>query len=243
MLKSLSLLVLSMFISVKVMAVTVLNINFDEELPAGVQAKPPAADDSITLVPGDGRDGGTAAKIKILNSTSYVTDEKVRAEYNTLGNPSCSYKDGDEFTYQFSFKLDSSWVFDDRESVDIVWQFKRTTGQPDMFVAVKGKDLVMRISDNRQLVLISDIQKGVWADVKLHINFSKGEKGRVEASFKYSSDEEFELHADVGPNFRTREGGETYLKWGIYKPEFDKSILKKDQSHILLLDKIIVTKP
>ncbi|MGZ3725795.1 MAG: heparin lyase I family protein [Pseudobdellovibrio sp.] len=215
----------------------ILEVNFDGALPPGVVAKPPEAEDAISIVP-NGKNG-SAAKIKVMNSLDYISDaDKIRAEYSTIGEKATLYREGDERSYQFSFKLDRSWVFDSRDSVDIIFQFKRTEGQPDMFVAVKGHDLVLRIAENRQMLIQKDIKADIWNDVKLHIKFSKTDKGHIESHFNNQNQNE-----DSGPNMRDRDGA-TYLKWGIYKPDnFKNSTLTKSQAHIVYIDEISVTKP
>ena len=142
-----------------------------------------------------------------------------------------------------SLMLDPSWESDRRESPDIVMQFKRTQGQPDVFVAIKGKDMVVRIGDREQMTIISDVEPGDWVDLFLKVKWSKKNGGRIEIAYRYSSKSETYRRSVnyTGPTIPSREG-KTYLKFGIYKPgRFANPPFP--QEHILYITNFAILSP
>jgi hypothetical protein len=208
------------------MAIGATGHRFDR-LPKGVAARPPQARDAITLPLWPNMAKGAVTKITVRNDRRYTQPygqertarDPVRAEYSTEQAPVTWYQEGDVRAYNLSVLLDPSWQADRPESPDIFMQFKRVRGQPDMFLAIKGKDLILRIGRDRQLDVIKDVEPGRWIDLALRVQWSQGAAGRVDvASRGVGKDEPFSKpKAITGANMDTR-GGKAYVKFGIYKP-------------------------
>ena len=154
---------------------------------SGVKAHLPKAIDAITVASNITRTGKFAVRSKLSLDDSYISHGAHRAESNSMRLLKTRYNEGDQLRYQFSIYLPLNWQVDTRESIDIIWQFKRFEGQPDMFVAIKGKDLVLRSNGagkGRQDLLLKNVPTGEWIDLRLDVTWSITDKGSLAASLK-----------------------------------------------------------
>ncbi len=225
-----------------------LSIDFEPKnpgyLPNGVDTDSPPAPEAITIVETPARQGPYSTRIMVKNAPEYIFADKVRkirAEYTTRKNPNTSFREGDKRRYNFSLMLSSDWIFDAPSSIDIVWQFKRTASKPDMFIAIKGHDLVLRIGNSSQVKLIANLRTGTWMDLSLVVNLTSSNAGKIEFFYRYEDQEEYRAGSTyTGATLANRQG-ETYLKWGIYKPDnYQRSISLGP--HILFFDNISVVR-
>ncbi len=212
-----------------------------DALPSGVRANPPNSE-AIVIVDAVHRNGKYAARVTVDDSLAFVFPDgsnRIRAELTTLDAAESSFAEGEKRSYRLSFMLSPDWVFDSRDSPDIVWQWKRTGGPPDMFMAVKGSDLVLRIGSTTQLTLIPSLRVGTWVDVCLQVDWSASRSGRVEPFHRYQGATEYIASAAFsGATLATRPG-KTYLKWGIYKPDNYLSSTSRGP-HVVYFDDIAI---
>jgi hypothetical protein len=207
----------------------------------GVVADGPSAKDSFSVSDQNPRSGKFCLRTKVANSDDYVSYGAHRAETWTSRLAACQHNEGDVFRYQLSFRLQEDWQFDTRDSVDIIWQFKRFDGGPDMFVGVKGRAIVLRCGSEGQWTLVENCQAGNWMDLCLIVRWSTGPDGGVEAFSKCAAQAHFKKEASFyGPNMRDARPDSTYLKWGIYKPDMKASTANKPR--VIYHDDIIVEK-
>ena len=205
----------------------------------GVVAEGPAAKDAFFISDKKARSGKFSLRTKVAGSNDYVSYGKHRAETTTMGCKATRYNEGDVFRYRFSFMLQDDWEYDSRDSLDIIWQFKRFDGGPDMFIATKGKDIVLRCGRDGQWTLVRNYVTGEWLDVCLIVRWSSGTNGFFEAYSRRAAEEHFKPVASFcGGNTRDDRPNSTYLTWGIYKPDMDTSIAKNPR--VIYHDDIIV---
>ena len=150
----------------------------------GVVADGPSATDAFSVSDQKPRSGKFCLRTKVANSDDYVSYGAHRAETWTSRLAAYHHNEGDVFRYRFSFRLQEDWQFDTRDSVDIIWQFKRFDGGPDMFVGVKGHDIVLRCGSDGQWTLAENCKAGDWMDLCLIVRWSTGSDGFVEAFSK-----------------------------------------------------------
>jgi hypothetical protein len=192
----------------------------------GVSAVPPAARDAITVSSAYARTGERSLRTELRWGPRWVSDGSPRAESNTLKLPASRYGEGDAFRYRFSLLLDPSWTPDARDSIDIVFQCKRVKSGPDVFVAVKGRDIVLRSPGGHQVDLVKDAPLGEWLDFTLDVRWSSGGDGEVRARAARASGAAAGVTAP-GPTLPPGlEGRPGYVKWGLYKHDFDRSTRK-----------------
>jgi hypothetical protein len=207
----------------------------------GVEADGPAAKDAFSISDQKPRSGKFCLRTKVANTDDYISDGAHRAETGTSRLAAYRHNEGDVFRYRLSFRLAEDWQFDTRDSVDIIWQFKRFDGTPDMFVTVKGQDIALRCGSEGQWTLAENCKTGDWMDLCLIVRWSTGPNGFVEAFTKRATRAQFKKAASFhGPNMRDARADSTYLKWGIYKPGMKASTAKKP--HVIYHDDIIVEK-
>jgi hypothetical protein len=99
-----------------------------------------------------------------------------------------------------------------------VWQFKRFDGPPDMFVAVKGNSLVLRVGASAQVTLLELLPLGQWMDVDMKIDWSDRADGRLEGAVSTAKDVVLRNFEYAGATMRNGNPKAGYLKWGLYKP-------------------------
>lgn len=216
----------------------------EDEVTSELEADLPQVKDAVIRSGTVSRGGKYSIRHKIANAEEYISHNAHRAESTTMHHRSSLYSKGDHFRYQFSVYLPANWEIDSRESVDIFWQFKRFEGGPDMFVAVKGSDIVLRsngLNNRRQDPLIKNYKAGRWYDFRFDISWSGGADGQVKVFVKSGDDKEYvETVSFSGSNMQNEKDNSAYLKWGIYKPDFDLSRLKN--ARVIYHDEISVTK-
>ena len=185
----------------------------------GVTAVLPKAVDALQATKDVARSGVYSIRSKVAVSDDYISAGKHRAESDAMRAMAARYQSGDRRRYQFSVMLDKSWQVSKSPTVDIIWQFKRTDGRPDMFVGVKRDAIVLRHM-NEQDVLVKKYKPGEWMDFRFDIAWSTGTNGLIEAWVKTGRQTEFaKVVTHAGPNIdedRTAQVG--YVKWGLYRP-------------------------
>ena len=215
-----------------------------DEVTSGLEKDLPEAKDAISRSGTVSRGGKHSICHKIKNAKEYISYNAHRAESTTMYDKASRYNKGDHCRYQFSTYLPADWEVDSRESVDIFWQFKRFEGGPDIFVAVKGNDIVLRsngLNNRRQDTLVKNYKAGRWYDFRFDILWSSGGKGQLKAFVRSGDEEEYlEVVSFSGANMQNEKSNSTYLKWGIYKPDFDLS--KTKNARVIYHDEISIMK-
>jgi hypothetical protein len=128
-------------------AAELLNVDYEDgriTLPEiGVSAILPQATDAIRATKDFSRSGVYSVRTKVDHTEQYISAGKHRAESDASKSGLARYNSGDRRRYQFSVMLDRDWQVSKTTAVDILWQFKRTAGGPDLFVAVKRGSIVL----------------------------------------------------------------------------------------------------
>lgn len=198
-------------------------------LPTDLSVFSPKAQDAITYPPSP----HGIATIKVGNNLDYQTQDlkdgkaisqfKTRAEFSTIGaKDSTAYGEGDFRVYRTAIRLHTGWNWDD--SIAIFTQFKRISAGPDMFLAVKNKNIVLRIGRNgapnaSQTTIISNVSLDEWIEIILSVNWSYSDAGNVKSFYRYSSEQSYHnVTAIPGKNLQDPSRA-SYLKFGIYKPD------------------------
>ena len=215
-----------------------------DDITTDLEADLPAATDAVHRSGTVSRGGKYSVRHKIANAKEYISHDAHRSESTTMHHQASRYSQGDHFRYQFSVYLPANWEVDTRESVDIFWQFKRFEGGPDMFIAIKGRDIVLRsngLNNRRQDPLIQDYTAGRWYDFRFDILWSTRAEGQLKAFVKSGDEKDYsEVLSFSGANIQNEKENSAYLKWGIYKPDFNLS--KIENARIIYHDEISVTK-
>lgn len=210
----------------------------------GVSAEPPPAADSIIIDTSVVRSGNYSVRSKVTNDPSYWSfGDQPRAESNSMAFLPSRYSGGDQIRYNFSFYLDPSWEVEPQSStaIDIIWQFKRFNGGPDMFIATKRDDLVLRAPDGVQIPIIDGYPVGQWVDLQVDVKWSPDATGNVDLFYKLASDTAFtQAPSYAGRNMRNALDDNAYLKWGLYRPTFASSAVSND-TRIIYHDDITAT--
>ena len=154
----------------------------------------------------------------IEENLASVSAGAYRAESDTMKLLQTRYSPGDTLFYRFSLKLPADWEIQPRSSIDIVWQFKRFDGPPDMFVAVKGNALVLRVGATAQVTLLEPLPLGRWLDLDLKVHWSNRPDGQVVGIVSAESDAVLHHFSYAGATQRNDKPKAGYLKWGLYKP-------------------------
>ncbi|MGF6811231.1 hypothetical protein OKW30_006423 [Paraburkholderia sp. Clong3] len=208
---------------------------------SGVVAQKPKADDSINVDCSVSRAGKCSLKTILCRTDSYISYGRYRAETETSGLKSLLYSAGESYRYGFSFRTDNQWQYDTRESVDTVWQFKRFGTHADMFVAIKGHDVVLRVLKDGQYVIKKDFQPGKWMDIRIDVLWSDGANGMVVVYFREEGEKSYHPVVNfTGANMFNSTPKFARPKWGIYKPTFQKSYF--DGPRIVFHDEIYIDK-
>lgn len=218
------------------------DITADKEVVADL----PPATDAISISDHEARSGKFCVRTKVARSDDYISHGKHRAETTVMNLMPVRYNEGDVFRYRFSLRLAEDWQVetklpDNRDSVDIIWQFKRFEGGPDMFIGVKREEIVVRTASGIQHTLFGKYSPGKWMDFCVISRWSAGPDGSTEIFVKQATDKEFRKAASLhGPNTRNAKAISAYLTWGIYKPDMSNSTATNPR--IVYHDDIIVEK-
>jgi Polysaccharide lyase len=205
----------------------------------GVAVVTPNAVDAISIDCTLARSGQCSLRSTVSNTPDYISFGAHRAESDTQALRATRYSSGDAIRYAFSLYLPSDWEIDSRDSIDIIWQFKRFGTYPDMFVAIKGADIVLRLTGGKQETLVKNYSTGQWIDIRIDVLWSYETGGKVIAAIRQSAEEEFKEIARIsGANMGDTRPRSGYLKWGIYKPGYEHSITSRPR--IAFHDKICV---
>ena len=190
----------------------------------GVVAVMPVAVDAISIDCTIARSGQCSLRSMIANTPDYISFGAHRSESNTESLEATRYSSGDAIRYSFSVYLPKDWEVDSRDSVDIVWQFKRFGTYPDMFVGIKGQDIVLRLTGGKQETPVKNYSTGQWIDFRLDVCWSYQSDGKVIAAIRQPPENEYKETVKVsGANMGDNRPRSTYLKWGIYKPGYKYS--------------------
>ncbi len=185
---------------------------------AGLAADGPAAKDALEIDCSVGRTGKCSLQSRVRMRDDYISGGAFRAETSTSRIPGTLYSPGDRFRYRFSLLIDKGWQADTRDAIDMVWQFKRFSTHPDMFIAIKGETLVWRISDQKQITLAKALPRGEWVDFDFVVKWSIGDDGLAELTLTQTGSGKTDAFKYAGPNLRDAKPRGGYLKWGLYKP-------------------------
>ena len=108
-----------------------------------------------------------------------------------------------------------------------------------MFIAIKGKDIVLRLTGGIQETLVKNYSTGQWIDFRIDALWSYESGGKVIAAIRQPPEEEFKETVKIsGANMGDTRPRSGYLKWGIYKPGYEHSTTSRPR--ILFHDKICV---
>jgi len=205
----------------------------------GIVAERPIAADSISVDCSVARAGRCSLKTILRRTDAYISHGRHRAETETMQLGSLRYSAGEFYRYGFSFRTDEHWLYDNREAIDIIWQFKRFDSHSDMFIALKGHDVVLRVLASDQYVLKKDFQPGKWMDVMVDVLWSTESDGKVAVHLRAEGEGAYRLVASFrGANVFNALPRFARPKWGIYKPAFPKSNF--DGPRIVFHDEIFV---
>lgn len=209
---------------------TVMTVNYENgALDSGVSnllVVPPANPNAIQIS-SLARSGRYSIRTEVGSSNNYITEGKPRAESASMNIQQTRYSAGETWEYRFSVMLDKNWKIDPSGAVEIIWQFKRFSSGPDMFIAVKRDKIVLRYltsehPNNGQATLLdlNKVKPGQWMDFRLVVFWSAGTNGRAEVWYKSPRDVAYSPVATVnGPNMNNSNPKSAYLKWGLYRPE------------------------
>ena len=208
-----------------------------------VEAVLPKAADAFLVTKDVFRSGSCSLRTKVDFTDQYITAGAHRAESDAMKLLPARYNPGDRRRYQFSVMLDKDWQVSKQGAIDIIWQFKRTSGGPDMFVAVKRGSIVLRHMDYQD-VLVKSIKPGEWMDFRFDITWSTGTNGLVECWVKTGSTaKSSKVLTYSGPNIdskRIEKGTFGYVKWGLYRPDA-KNATDVTTARIVYHDDILIS--
>ena len=212
---------------------------------SGIEAFSPPAEDAISVSSSIVREGNYSINHRVRFSDDYISAGRQRAESNTLGLPEALYNEGDKRRYQFSIFLETPWPIDTQDSLEIIWQWKRFGGGPDMFVLIRGTNIELRaLAGDRGIrkTIVNNYRVGEWIDLQIDVDFSAGDSGLVKTYYKYASDSGYIAGEEyAGPNMENDMVDHNQTKWGVYMPAFSYS-LYPDMVRSVYHDAIRVTK-
>jgi len=191
----------------------------------GLQAFSPPADNAITVSSEYSRSGQYSINHRVRKSNDYISAGAWRAESNSISLRKSRYDQGDKIRYQFSIYLPSSWKIDDKDSIDAIWQWKRFSSRPDMFVLIRGADIELRALRSSRVTVLKNYRVGEWIDLQFDVVHSARGDGSVKMYYKYADESNYKLGNEYKGATMLADGpvDSTYLKWGLYKPDFDLS--------------------
>jgi hypothetical protein len=200
----------------------ILYLNFENKLinsgNRGVTAEITTLN-SITIDCHTARKGNCSQKSTIKNSTDYYAHGAPRSETNTTKISESLYKNGDHFFYLFSIRVSENWELNaPKNSLDILWQFKRFNAGPDMFIGIKNNAIVWRIIEDDQIILANPLPRGKWIDFFFDIKWSNQNDGFINAviTIDGQNPKEYSLKGRNMANAANSKYGT--IQWGIYKP-------------------------
>lgn len=205
----------------------------------GVAMVKPYAVDAISVDCTLARSGQCSLRSTVANTPDYISFGAHRAESDTEALKATRYSNGDAMRYAFSLYISPDWEIDSRDSIDIIWQFKRFGTYPDMFIAIKGADIVLRLTGGKQETLVKSYLTGQWIDFRIDVLWSYENGGKVRGAIRQLPEEGYKEVVKVnGANMGDIRPQSAYLKWGIYKPGYEHSITSRPR--IVFHDKICV---
>jgi hypothetical protein len=207
----------------------------------GVEAEKPKAADSISVDCSVARVGKCSLRSTLRRNDSYISYGNYRAETETKDLTPLRYSPGESYRYGFSFRTDEHWQFDNRESIDTIWQFKRFDSHADMFITIKGHDVVLRVLKSDQYVIKRNFQPGQWMDIRMDVLWSNETNGTVTVYLRDEDEKSYRRVVEFkGPNMYNSSPMFGRPKWGLYKPGFQKSNF--DGPRIVFHDEIMIDK-
>ena len=174
--------------------------------------------DALTVDCSVARSGRCSVRARVEAAASSISAGAYRAESDTMALLPTCYSPGDTVRYRFSLRLPADWQLQPRSAIDLVWQFKRFDGPPDIFVAVKGNSLVLRAGAKAQVTLLEPVPLGQWMDVDMTVHWSALPDGWVNGQVAVDNANAALPFDYAGPTTRNDKPGAAYLKWGLYKP-------------------------
>jgi hypothetical protein len=191
----------------------------DERIDELMSFPKPEASDSLVVDCNIGYLSPCSLRTTIRGGKEYITFNAYRIEVSTERLPKTFYTNGDVFRYRFSFNLSSDWVFDVNNSSSIIWQFKRTSASPDMFISIYKGQLILRAVGGVSIVLLKSIPKSTWITLSMNVAWSIKDDGRVSVSVLDENASELNFVSFQGRNMQNVVGSKGYLKWGLYMPD------------------------
>ena len=175
------------------------------------------ANDSIVIDCQNARKGNCSVKSQVKNSSEYLAFGALRSETDASKVPGVIYKSGDHYRYRFSLMLDRDWDLSDPDSLDSIWQFKRFSSGPDMFLGVKNNSIAWRITERDQITILKPLVKGRWIDFDFDIKWSNSDDGssRLKVTIDGEPSQEYFFN---GRNMRNADSKNGTIHWGLYKP-------------------------
>jgi len=211
----------ALLLSFSLKAQTLMELGYEEPNAAVLlrqEPERPKAADALQVDCTVARSGRCSMRSKVRITNDYLSFGAHRAEADASKVKTTLYSAGEHYLYRFSLRLAPQWTYDDRGAVDIVWQFKRTSSQPDMFVGVKGQQLVLRLGESTQLIVMDPVPRGQWIDVALDIRWATGPEGRLSVTATPAGGAQGVKKDYAGANMRDARAKAGYVKWGLYKP-------------------------
>lgn len=180
-----------------------------------------------------------------------------RAESHTDQMPVGDFNPGDSLYYGFSVYIVSTWQTDSTEDIVFQWHNWPDACEPSKFptaflsVQPTGKWRLRVNSDGNACSTpeslkktsfdLADVKPGQWNDFVFKFDWSYGDQGRIQGWHQTSKAPGWQNVLDAtGPNtFNDGPGSRGYLKWGIYKPAWNKAPTKVS-SRVLVHDNISI---
>lgn len=182
----------------------------------GLSFEGPPARDALIIDCGVARRGSCSQRALVRPGPGYVSHGRTRSEAGANLAPAFTYKSGESWVYRFSIRIDSSRGRSHADQVTILWQFKRTSSQPDVFIGLRNGKLILRLVKDAQLVLTEAMPDKTWLDFSVRAHWSIEQHG--ELSITVRDGDSVVAQVDYkGPTLRSARGI-GYLKWGLYKP-------------------------
>lgn len=164
------------------------------------------------------RAGRCSVRAEVNATAASISAGAYRAESDTMKVQPTRYRFGETWRYSYSLLLPASWSIAPPSAIDILWQFKCFDSRPDMFVAVKGDALVLRVGQKAQVLLMTPLPLGQWVDVVMEVHWSGGADGWVKGKVSTADGTVSNPIEYDGPSTRDDRSKAGYLKWGLYKP-------------------------
>jgi len=176
----------------------------------------PPAGDALTIDCGVARRGKCSQRALVRPGVQYVSHGRTRSEAGANLATALIYRPGEVWAYRFSIRSDNARGQSHADLVTILWQFKRTSSQPDAFIGLRDGKLILRVVKDAQVVLMDSMPDRTWLDFSVRAQWSTGQDGELSVTVR-RADTVVARGDYKGPTLRSTSGL-GYLKWGLYKP-------------------------